>query len=135
MPADPADDPNRRQNMTRLDEGTCSMCRRVPLSHLALDVEPPVEGWVSYFESKGITVLDDAAGRPSVPRHVLADLIDEQKRREAALIEEAAVNAAALEQPIGVGIPVLDGLGNTRGNWAEWEPAPHRRARPLAAPR
>jgi hypothetical protein len=86
----------------------CSMCRRVPVSHLNLDVAEPVEGWASYFESAGILVLPDAAGRPSVPRHILADLLDEEKRREDRLAEEVAASAAALEQPVPAGIPAID---------------------------
>jgi hypothetical protein len=90
------------------DEGTCSMCKKVPVSHLALDVAEPTQGWVSYFEEKGILVLPDAAGRPSVPRHVLADLIDEEKRREDRLAEEAAIKAAELVQPVGAGVPAIE---------------------------
>jgi hypothetical protein len=93
------------------DEETCSMCKRVPLSHLALDAAEPVQGWASYFEEKGILVLPDAAGRPSVPRHVLADLIDEEKRREDRLAEEAAIKAAELVQPVGGGVPALENAG------------------------
>jgi hypothetical protein len=45
-----------------------------------------------------------------VPRHVLADLIDEQRARDARLAEEAAANAATLKQPAPFGIPARDGL-------------------------
>ncbi len=89
----------------------CDACRRIPISHLALDVAEPVTGWSAYFEQKGIMVLADAAGRPSVSRHVLADLIDEQREREARLAEEAAANAATLKQPVPAGVPALENAG------------------------
>jgi hypothetical protein len=89
----------------------CDTCRRIPLSHLALDVDEPVAGWRAYFEERYITVMDDSLGRPSVARHVPGDLIDEQREREARLAEEAAAKAAVLRQPVGVGVPALEGVG------------------------
>jgi hypothetical protein len=86
----------------------CDACRRIPLSHLSLDIPEPLVGWEAFFEARNVTVLDDAVGRPSVPRHVLADLLDEQRARDARLAEEAA-EAATLEQPVPVGIPALEG--------------------------
>jgi hypothetical protein len=55
-------------------------------------------------------IMDGSVGRPSVPRHVLADLLDEQKRREARLAEEAAQKAAD-RQPVAVGVPALENAG------------------------
>jgi hypothetical protein len=46
-----------------------------------------------------------------VPRYVLGDLIAEQREREARLAEEAAEKAAALWQPVGTGVPALEGAG------------------------
>jgi hypothetical protein len=89
----------------------CDACRRIPLSHLALDIDEPVAGWQVYFEERYITVMDDAIGRPSVPRHVLGDLIAEQREREARLVEEAVEKAATLKQPVGAGVPALEGAG------------------------
>ena len=85
----------------------CDACRRIPISHLSLDVSEPVVGWMEFFEERYITVMDDSLGRPSVARHVLGDLIAEQRAREARLAEEAA-KAATLE-PVPVGIPALEG--------------------------
>jgi hypothetical protein len=89
----------------------CDACRRIPLSHLSLDVSEPLVGWEAYFEERYITVMDDAIGRPSVSRHVLGDLIAEQREREARLAEEAAAKADALRQPVSVGVPALEGVG------------------------
>jgi hypothetical protein len=87
----------------------CGCCRRVPVSHLALDVSEPLVGWEAFFAAKGIQVASDHLGRPSVARYVLSDLLDEQQEREARLAEEAA-NAATLNQPVPVvGIPALEG--------------------------
>jgi hypothetical protein len=44
-----------------------------------------------------------------VARHVLGDLIAEQRERDARLAEEAA-NAATLNQPVPFGIPAREGL-------------------------
>jgi hypothetical protein len=103
----------RKENT--MDDSTeapvCDACRRIALSHLNLDVSEPVVGWSAFFEERYITVMDDSLGRPSVARHVLGDLIAEQREREARLAEEAAAKAAALRQPVGVGVPALEGVG------------------------
>jgi hypothetical protein len=100
---------------TRMDDSTeapiCDACRRVPLSYLSLDLSEPLVGWEAFFEERGVMIMDDAVGRPSVPRHVLADLLDEQRARDARLAEEAAANAATLEQPVPVGVPALENAG------------------------
>jgi hypothetical protein len=105
----------RKENTMEQHDSTegplCDACRRVPVSHLNLDVAEPVTGWSAYFEQKGIMVLADAAGRPSVSRHVLADLIDEQREREARLVEDAAEKAATLNQPVPAGVPALENAG------------------------
>jgi hypothetical protein len=46
----------------------------------------------------------------AVRRWILADLLDEQKRREARLAEEAAAKAATLKQPVGAGVPAQEGM-------------------------
>jgi hypothetical protein len=88
----------------------CDACRRIPLSYLNLDLDEPIEGWLRFFEERYITVMDDSLGRPSVARHVLGDLIAEQRAREARLAEEAAANASTLKEPVPVGIPAREGL-------------------------
>jgi hypothetical protein len=86
----------------------CDACRRIPISHLSLDVSEPIVGWEKFFEERYITVMEDSMGRPSVARHVLGDLIAEQREREARLVEEAAAKAATLVQPVAVGVPALE---------------------------
>jgi hypothetical protein len=88
----------------------CDACRRVPLSHLSLDLPEPVQGWESFFDQRSVVILDDSAGRPSIPRWVLADLIRESKERERRVAEEAAQLAAALNVPVvGRGVPAVEG--------------------------
>jgi hypothetical protein len=79
----------------------CDACRRVPVSHLALDVDEPVSGWPVLFAERGIEVTNDHLGRPSVPRYVLGDLIDEQKKREARQAERPRPDRT----PVPGGIP------------------------------
>jgi hypothetical protein len=86
----------------------CGCCRRIPLSHLALDLDEPIEGWESFLAAKGIEVAEDHLGRPSVGRHILTRLLDEQRERETRLAEEAAAKAATLEQPVAVGVPAIE---------------------------
>jgi hypothetical protein len=79
----------------------CDACRRVPLSHLRLDVEPPIGGWLEFFRKRGIEVADDHLGRPSVRRGVLGDLLDERKEREAQLAERPRPERT----PVPAGVP------------------------------
>jgi hypothetical protein len=104
----------RKENTMEQHDSTeaplCDACRRIPISHLALDVSEPLVGWAAFFEARDVQVFDDAIGRPSVARYVLGDLIAEQRARDARLAEEAA-NAATLNQPVPVvGIPAREGL-------------------------
>jgi hypothetical protein len=87
----------------------CSFCKRVPVSHLSLDIPEPITGWAAYFAARNITVLPDAAGRPSVARRVVADLIDEQGEREARLAEQAAQKVVASQPVQPAGVPALEG--------------------------
>jgi hypothetical protein len=76
-------------------------------SHLSLDVDEPIEGWTQFFAAKGIEVAEDHLGRPSVGRHILARLLDEQRERETRLAERA--EQATREAPVAVGIPAVAG--------------------------
>ena len=84
----------------------CGCCRRVPVSHLALDVSEPLVGWEAFFEERYITVMDDSLGRPSVSRHVLGDLIAEQREREARLAERPQPE----REPVAAGLPAQEGM-------------------------
>jgi hypothetical protein len=102
---------NPKEHHDSSEAPLCDACRRIPISHLSLDVSEPLVGWEVFLEERYITVMDDSLGRPSVARHVLGDLIAEQREREARLIEEAAEKAATLEQLVGAGVPALEGAG------------------------
>jgi hypothetical protein len=51
-----------------------------PLSHLSLDVDEPIDGWMGFFGEENIEIAPDDLGRPSVPRSVLRELVDERER-------------------------------------------------------
>jgi len=95
--------------MTEHQENTkaplCDACRRIPVSHLALDVAEPLEGWLEFFRKRGVEVTDDQLGRPSVRRYVLGDLLDEQREREARLAERPQPEAAPVRP---AGVPALE---------------------------
>jgi hypothetical protein len=76
----------------------------IPLSHLALDVDEPIEGWESFFVERGIEIVTDDVGRRSVSREVLAELLAEQREHEARVFDRPELDRA----PVGVGIPALD---------------------------
>jgi hypothetical protein len=56
----------RKENaMQRTEAPLCDACRRIPLSHLSLDVSEPLVGWEAFFEARNVQVFDDAIGRPA----------------------------------------------------------------------
>jgi hypothetical protein len=97
-------------NTEGIETPLCDACRRVPLSHLHLDVEPPIGGWLEFFRKRGVEVTDDHLGRPSVRRGVLGDLIDEHRERLVRLAAESAEKAAARTPPVAAGVPAREGL-------------------------
>jgi hypothetical protein len=93
----------RKENtMDSTEAPICDACRRIPLSYLSLDLDEPITGWLRFLEERYVTVMDDSLGRPSVARHVLGDLIAEQREREARLLEEAAAQQAPVVTPHGI---------------------------------
>jgi hypothetical protein len=66
-------------------------------------------GWEQFFAAKGIEVAEDHLGRPSVGRHILARLLDEQREREERVLRERAQKAAAARPDVGAGVPTLAG--------------------------
>ena len=87
----------------------CAACARIPLAHLALDVDPPLGGWQDFFREAGVAVSEDDLGRPSIPRSVLGELLAEDREREARLAAQRAEQATARKAPIPAGVPALDG--------------------------
>jgi hypothetical protein len=127
----------RKENTMEQHDSTeapvCDACRRIPINHLSLDVSEPVVGWMEFFEERYITVMDDSLGRPSVARHVLADLLAEQREREARLAEEAAQKAAD-RQPVPAGVPALENAGPYESMMAAGSVSPAQEFGPWAKP-
>jgi hypothetical protein len=51
----------------------------IPLSVLALDLEPPVEGWALFLGRRGITFKPDDLGRDAISRGDAKKLLDEKR--------------------------------------------------------
>jgi hypothetical protein len=84
----------------------------VPLSHLALDLDVPVEGWALFLGRRAIAIIPDSLGRDSVGHDAARRLLDERRaedlRKDAhrRRQEQEAVEAdRALRASIGVGVP------------------------------
>jgi hypothetical protein len=71
----------------------------IPLSHLALDLPAPVEGWPNFLGIRGIAIRPDHIGRDAISSHDASRLIGEQREAEirrqklAKLADEEAVEA------------------------------------------
>jgi hypothetical protein len=71
----------------------------VPLSVLALDLEPPPIGWTVYLAERGIAVVADDIGRSCISRSAARELVAERKAaqeraREVAEAREREAEAA-----------------------------------------
>lgn len=62
----------------------------VPLSVIALDLAAPEFGWVAYLTGRGIAVVEDDLGRPSIPRAAARMLFDEHRANELRKAEVRA---------------------------------------------
>jgi hypothetical protein len=80
---------------------------RIPVSHLGLDVDEPMSGWLVFFAERGVEVVEDDLGRPSVLRRVLGELLAEREVEEARVAAHRAELATAQEAPIPVGVPAV----------------------------
>lgn len=89
-------------------EVVCDACQMVPISHLSLDLPQPITGWDRALAERGVEIVLDDLGRPSVPRHVLGELLSERREREARLAAERAERAAAPRAPVPAGIPAVE---------------------------
>jgi hypothetical protein len=71
----------------------------VPLSHLELELDRPVEGWPTFLGVRGVKIIGDDLGRDSVARHDARRLLDERREQQvrqaalARLAEQEAVEA------------------------------------------
>jgi hypothetical protein len=64
----------------------------IPVSNLALDLDEPAGGWVAYLKGRGIEVMTDDIGRPSIARADARQLLDEQREAEARKRAKLAEN-------------------------------------------
>jgi hypothetical protein len=92
-----------------LEATECDACSTIPVSHLSLDLPEPITGWARALAERNIEVAEDDLGRPSVQRHVLGELLVDDREREARLAAQRAEQAAALKAPVPGGVPALDG--------------------------
>jgi hypothetical protein len=103
----------RKERMSRntvqdLEVVACEACQLVPLTHLSLDLDPPLDGWPEFFAERNIEVAEDDLGRPSVARRVLAELLAEREVEEARVAAQRAEQAAALRTPVLAGVPAQE---------------------------
>jgi hypothetical protein len=97
----------------------------IPISQLALDLDPPAVGWDAFLASRGIDVVDDDIGRKSISRADARQLLDEHReaeaharevmeRREAQLIQQDRLLRASL--PAGLPAAMVpEGLTPAQG--------------------
>jgi hypothetical protein len=74
----------------------------IPVSHLALDLPEPAEGWAVFLGSRGISFRSDSIGRDAVTVGDARRLLDERradelrKQRHLALVEQEVIEADRL---------------------------------------
>jgi hypothetical protein len=68
----------------------------VPLSELERDLPAPAAGWAAELAGRGVAVVLDDLGRPSIPRDVARDLFAERREQQ----EEAARRRAEIERRV-----------------------------------
>jgi hypothetical protein len=56
----------------------------VPLSAIALDLPAPAAGWAFELERRGIPIVLDDIGRPSISRDAARDLLAARREQEEA---------------------------------------------------
>jgi hypothetical protein len=81
----------------------------IPVRHLSLDLNEPINGWEPALLERGVEIVDDDLGRPCVRREVLGDLLREERERLARIAAEGAARAAAAVAPLPTGYPALEG--------------------------
>jgi len=87
----------------------CRACATVPIAHLALDLEMPLQGWVAFFAERAVEVVEDDLGRPAVARSILGELLSERRERDARLAAQQAERAAAQKTLPPRGVAALEG--------------------------
>ena len=83
----------------------------IPITHLALDLPEPVFGWEKTFAERGVEIVLDDLGRPSVPRQVLGALLQERREREARVLSDAESRRSKLvDRKVPAGVPAIDDM-------------------------
>jgi hypothetical protein len=74
--------------------GSANAADFVPVSLLALDLadEPPAGGWIAYLAGRGIPIVSDHIGRPSIDSADARQLLDERREAEVRRREAIARN-------------------------------------------
>ena len=66
----------------------------IPLSELQLDLDAPGDGWPAYLAARGVPIVEDDIGRPSISRSDARQLFIERRESEVRRREVAARNDA-----------------------------------------
>ena len=99
-----------RKSEEQEPEATECHCGTVPLSHLGLDIAEPMNGWPAFFRERGNRGrAGSELGRPSVPRQVLGELLNEREEQEARTAVLRGRSWRLGGSPIPAGVPALEG--------------------------
>jgi hypothetical protein len=89
-----------------------SMGEPIPLAVFELDYPTPPAGWAAELNRRGVAIVLDDIGRPSIPRAAARDLLTEHREEEARKarhreeIERRAIEAdRAFRAQLSRGIP------------------------------
>jgi hypothetical protein len=83
--------------MSRQVDGSMT-AEPVPLSQLGLDVPEPPAGWVFELERRGIPIVLDDIGRPSISRDAARDLLAKRhEQQQAAARRREAIERRVIE--------------------------------------
>lgn len=97
-----------RNGIEGTEETVCQGCSRIALSHLALDLDEPTNGWSAFFRERSIEMLEDDLGRPSLRREDARAVISERQRWErenAESIRHRQEVVARESRPVHPGLP------------------------------
>ena len=97
-----------RNRIEGTEETVCQGCSRIALSHLALDLDEPTNGWSAFFRERSIEMLEDDLGRPSLRREDARAVISERQRWErenAESIRHRQEVVARESRPVHPGLP------------------------------
>jgi hypothetical protein len=99
----------RKESNMNDSQNVCDCCRLVPLSYLSLDLPEPLAGWEEALTERGVGLVFDDIGRPSVERGVLGELIAEHREREVRALEDQRRRFERADLKLPTGVPAIDG--------------------------